>query len=334
MLPRITLITPSFQQREFLTECLGSVHGQGYPDLEHIVVDGGSTDGSVQVIESAATGLAWWCSEPDRGQSHAINKGLERATGSVFGWLNSDDLLLPGALHRVGEAFAADPDLLVHGGRRIFRSTDGTERVSSLDDATDRAGLFIHPCVNQQSTFYRLDAVRAVHGVEEALHYTMDLELWWHILFANEHATLRFDPVDLAVFRSHPASKTSTTASAFRDETAMILRNMARQLGQQDLVEVLDIGYPGGPSLRPMPLQKHHAPMVRRMIVHFLLKWHGVVHTRTDFAMMRTFLATVPLRPEQLEPSQQGTWTTLCRQLDVPGWLAFRIRRKLDHLFG
>ena len=102
-MPTISLITPSYNQRGFLKECLESVQDQGYAGLEHIVVDGGSTDGSVEVIADAASGSAWWCSEKDRGQSHAINKGLEHATGDVFGWLNSDDLLLPGALERVGD---------------------------------------------------------------------------------------------------------------------------------------------------------------------------------------------------------------------------------------
>ena len=106
MLPRITLITPSFRQAAFLEECLRSVHDQGYPNLEHMVVDGGSTDGSAAIIESYAAKLAWWCSERDRGQSHALNKGLARATGEVFGWINSDDLLLPGSLQRVGEALS------------------------------------------------------------------------------------------------------------------------------------------------------------------------------------------------------------------------------------
>ena len=100
-LPHISLITPSFMQADFLEHCLASVHAQGYPALEHIVVDGGSTDGSVAVIERYAHQLAWWCSERDRGQSHAINKGLAHATGAVFGWLNSDDLLLPDALSTV-----------------------------------------------------------------------------------------------------------------------------------------------------------------------------------------------------------------------------------------
>ena len=97
-LPRITIITPSYQQAGFLEECIRSIHDQGYPDLEHIIVDGGSTDGSREIIERYADKLAWWCCEKDKGQSDAINKGLARATGQVFGWLNSDDLLLPGSL--------------------------------------------------------------------------------------------------------------------------------------------------------------------------------------------------------------------------------------------
>ena len=98
---RITIVTPSFQQAAFLPECLRSVAAQDHPDVEHIVVDGGSTDGSRALIEAHGEHLAWWCCEADQGQSDALNKGLSHATGEVFSWLNSDDLLLPGTLQEV-----------------------------------------------------------------------------------------------------------------------------------------------------------------------------------------------------------------------------------------
>ncbi|NVO00781.1 MAG: glycosyltransferase, partial [Geobacteraceae bacterium] len=109
--PKITIVTPSYNQGRFLEKTILSVLDQGYPNLEYIVIDGGSTDESVEIIKKYADRLTYWVSEPDRGQSHAINKGFERATGEIFGWLNSDDWYHPGALQAVAEAFAANPDV-------------------------------------------------------------------------------------------------------------------------------------------------------------------------------------------------------------------------------
>src|SRR5262245_17911524 len=115
-LPLISIVTPSFNQAAFLEETLRSVTAQEYPRVEHIVIDGGSTDGSVDILRRHAAGLRAWVSEKDRGQSHAINKGFAIASGDVLTWLNSDDTLLPGALRAVGETFARRADVdLVYG---------------------------------------------------------------------------------------------------------------------------------------------------------------------------------------------------------------------------
>ena len=104
--PRITLVTPSFNQGQYLEQTLRSVLDQGYPNLEYIVVDGGSTDDSVEITKRYADRLAWWVSEKDAGQSDALDKGFARATGEVFGYINSDDVLYPGALDAVAKAYA------------------------------------------------------------------------------------------------------------------------------------------------------------------------------------------------------------------------------------
>lgn len=110
--PAISLVTCSFQQGKYLEQTLRSVLDQGYPGLEYIVIDGGSTDRSIDIIREYEPALSYWVSEPDRGQTDALVKGFRRATGEILGWLCSDDLLLPGALHAVGEFFARHPDVI------------------------------------------------------------------------------------------------------------------------------------------------------------------------------------------------------------------------------
>lgn len=334
MPPRISLITPSYQQQRFLGECLRSVQEQAGVEVEHIVVDGGSIDGSREILNRASAGLAWWCCEPDRGQSHAINKGLQHATGDVFGWLNSDDLLLPDALWHVSRAFEADASLLVYGGRRLIRSEDGTHHVAPLDDPSDPIRLFIAPEVNQQSTFYRLNALRAVGGVDEELRYVMDLDLWWRVLFTFGTDHLRFDQIDLAVFRLHGESKTMTSTRSFRDETHVLLHGMAVATGQQDLANVFAMGLRTTVRPRPMPVRLEHAPLVRRMAAYFLLKWHHVIHDRWQFEMMRAFIRTLDPKESELETEQHGRLRSLQRQLGTYNWTTFRMRRKLQHLRG
>src|SRR5262245_9832375 len=116
MYPRISIVTPSFNQACFLEQCLLSVLDQRYPDLEFLVLDGGSTDGSVEIIRRYENRLTHWVSEPDGGQSAAINRGFCRATGDVVAWLNSDDYYLPGALERIADAYRKSPDASFYFG--------------------------------------------------------------------------------------------------------------------------------------------------------------------------------------------------------------------------
>src|SRR6266511_1227657 len=113
--PRITVITPSYNQGKFIEETIRSILLQGYPDLEYLIIDGGSTDNTVEIIRKYERWLGFWTSEPDRGQSHAINKGLSRATGSLWGWINSDDLLLPDSIGSIADLHIKFPRDLIAG---------------------------------------------------------------------------------------------------------------------------------------------------------------------------------------------------------------------------
>ena len=328
--PLISLITPSYQQAPYLEECIASVHGQEVP-VEHIVVDGGSTDGSKAIIEKHAGRFAWWCSEKDKGQSDAINKGLAHATGDVFGWLNSDDALLPGALKRVSDAFAADPELRVFGGSLRNLGPDGSLSTSTINDTGEEDGLFSGPVINQPATFWRMDAVRAIGGVDPALRYVMDLEFWWQFLFRYGTGHLRFEPVELAVFRLHAASKTSTAILGFLDEIAALLTGLCERTGNDDLARVLRAGHAMRAGLRGIPAGPEHRERVRRMTLRFLLKWNAEIHRENQFVMMRA-LRDLRIDENVFDPGQRARWAALLPDLVGP-WNRFRVRRKLKHLF-
>lgn len=334
MLPRITLITPSFQQADYLEECLASVHSQGYPDLEHIVVDGGSTDGSKEIIERYAHKLAWWCSEADGGQSAAINKGLQHATGQVFGWLNSDDILLPGALRTVGSWFEEQPLAWAHRGRLQLLESGITTDFPRAVLPHDQHSLYHDPLVVQQSTFFRMDAVQALGGVESKLRYVMDLELQWQLLFREGEAGLFSHEPLLAVFRHHADSKTAQHRASFLDEQAALLHAMLLATDQRELAEVLALGRTLPTGLRRVPATRQQAWLVRAMAIHFLLKWDHVIMQEAQFIRMRALRPLLAMDLEERTPLERAWIAELQPQLDVPGWLGFRLRRKWKHLYG
>lgn len=176
--PSVTIVIPSYNQREYLEEAVRSVLGQDWP-VELIVMDGGSTDGSVEVLQRYDERIAYWQSQPDAGQSWAIRDGFRRATGDVLGWLNSDDALCPGALRAVGQAFAADPDAQWVYGHSLTidaRSHLLLHRPSVPIRSDDLFNLHLY--LPQESTLFRRSAYLAAGEVDPDLHYAMDYDLW------------------------------------------------------------------------------------------------------------------------------------------------------------
>lgn len=330
--PRISIITPSFNQAEYLEECLRSVGEQAGSDVEHIVVDGGSTDGSRQIIKRCAGGLAWWCSESDRGQSHAINKGLARATGDVVGWLNSDDLFLPGALVRVAEAFAADSALAVLSGVRLRREEGKPDIALPMEAPADRLAWLSRPRINQQATFFRMNALRSIGGVEERLRYVMDYEAWLQLVLRLPESAIRIVPWDFAVFRHHAASKTITSQAAFVDEMASVIHGLCAQAGLHEHARIMALGHRITSDLRKMPVGAEEQALIDRMAWRFMLKWHHRVYSRTDLHMMRAWLQLAP-PVAFLEHMETERLQSLRDHASPKNWLWFRARRKLEHLF-
>lgn len=330
-LPTISLVTPSFQQARFLDECLTSVRAQTGVDVEHLVVDGGSTDGSRSIIEAHSASLAWWCSEADLGQSDALNKGLSHAKGEVFGWLNSDDRLLPGALELVAKAFAADSTLQVLEGVRMV--VNGSTTTAPSNDPSDIRSLFIEPRINQQSTFYRTGLVRRLGGLDPSLHYVMDLELWYRFVFLTGAQGFRVIKTPLAEFRIHPESKTGRARERFRHEQAGVLHGLCLLVGEAGLADILRIGYQWPDMLRKLPMAEGQADRVRDMVVHFLLKWDRGVHHRVEFERMKALMAWPGLKHYEHDPLHAWRIEEVQSMLAPGSWGLYRLRRKLKHLF-
>jgi glycosyltransferase involved in cell wall biosynthesis len=205
--PRISIVTPSFNQAQFLEQTLRSILLQGYPDFELLVVDGGSTDGSVAILEKYAAHLTWWVSERDAGQSDAINKGCRRATGEAVGWLNSDDVFYPNALEAMGRAFHAHPEAgLIYGaGAKVDIECRVLKPIPYRPVNPRLLGTLFY--ILQPSSMFRRKALDTVGLLREDLHFVMDWDLALRI-------AARFDLVaihePIAMLRDYPETKTRT----------------------------------------------------------------------------------------------------------------------------
>ena len=236
-------MTPSCNQATFLERTLQSVFNQKYPDLQFGVVDGGSTDGSVDILYRNAGRLDYLIIEPDDGQSEAINKGLRLADGDIVGWLNSDDTLLPGALHHVAKFFAANPDAEWLIGHCV--EIDAEDRVVghlvptgtwTLCGALLREQPFNIP---QPACFWRSSLMRRVGLLDEKLHHCMDFDLWCRFLAAG--ATPCVIPDALATYRLHDTSKTVAQPRGFHDALLDIEARYAAMLPLLDRMRLLKL---------------------------------------------------------------------------------------------
>lgn len=224
--PALAIVTPSFNQGRYLEETLRSVLLQGYPNLEFHVKDGGSTDESVAILERYAPWLTGWVSEKDRGQSHAINKAMARVQRAEWvTWLNSDDILLPGALRAVGEWAAAgrSADAVAVVGRGLHRKEDTgrTIRARRSPDLNRQTLRNWRRCAFlQPACFFSLDAFRRVGGLDESLQYAMDFDLWVRLGEIGE-----FDLIDALLARDlhHPDAKTQRAMGACLGEICEVL---------------------------------------------------------------------------------------------------------------
>jgi len=232
--PLVSIITPSFNQAAYLEETIKSVLAQDYSHLEYILVDGGSTDGSMDVIRQYTGRLAWWVSEKDSGQAEAINKGLARATGEIIAWLNSDDTYLPGAVSAAVRAFQDHPDAVLVYGNMLAVDENGETTNLLQYKQLNLEDLLCFQIIGQPAVFFRRDALERAGHLDPTYHFLLDHHLWLRI--ALQGHILHVDET-WAAARYHTEAKNRARAAEFGQEAFRILD--WAQHNQPELASVL-----------------------------------------------------------------------------------------------
>ena len=222
----VSIVTPSYNQSAFLEETILSVLEQENVDIEYIIIDGGSTDGSLDIIEKYAARLAWWVSESDSGQAEAINKGLSRATGEYIAWLNSDDLYLPGAVAQAALALGANPEVGFVFGDAITIDTQGRKLNDLIFGDWGLEELIAFRIICQPAVFMRRSVLEQACYLDTTYHYMLDHQLWLRLA---RIAPIQHIPSTWASARHHPEAKNVAQPAGFSDETMRLLEWMREQ---------------------------------------------------------------------------------------------------------
>jgi len=225
--PKISIVTPSYNQAEYIEQTIHSIISQNYPKLEYIIMDGGSTDGAVEIIKKYSRYLAHWESHKDNGQADAIFRGFEYATGEILGWVNSDDLLLPGALEKVGRFFAIHQEsewvtggtLSINPHGKYLYNWLGNPRCNLGASVTFNHLLYLGCPFNQPASFWRKDAFFGVNGFDRNLRFCFDYDLFFRFSQRSPSANIKHF---LACFRVHGKSKSSTISNICQEENELL----------------------------------------------------------------------------------------------------------------
>jgi glycosyltransferase involved in cell wall biosynthesis len=223
--PKITVVTPSYNQGQFIEQTILSVIGQNYPNLEYIIMDGGSSDNTVEIIKKYEKHISYWVSAKDNGQAEAINRGFARSTGSILAWLNSDDYYLPNTLFTVAKQLPTDKPSILIGN--CIHTVDGTNKIfgSRVDKKHQSTNLLLEDYVIQPSSFWNKLTWEEVGTLDEKLHYVFDWD--WFIRALNKNVVFNSCQDYLSVYRIHKNHKTGSGSTKRNDELLYIYQKYA-----------------------------------------------------------------------------------------------------------
>jgi len=330
MLPKISIVTPSFNQGRYLEETILSVIHQDYPNVEHIIIDGGSTDETKEVLDKYRSKLAYVVSEPDKGQSDAVNKGFAKATGDIIGWLNSDDYYAPGAFHTLSKAFE-NPSTYAVAGYSILFEEDGKQLKASPTVNKER-DLNYHlrfPNINQPATFFRRKVMEDIMPLNINLHYLMDRELWLKYLLLYGINNVAVLDETLVYFRLHKNSKSVSQDEKFDSDYATLLYSLAKHHRLSKITELLasryDLVKEYVPSFSSYPDKETTMDMLR----FFLLKRGGLVYTKEQFDYAKKAYSLLDVPSYRFMPEEEKALERIKNIASSANWLHFRVKRKL-----
>jgi glycosyltransferase involved in cell wall biosynthesis len=334
--PKISIVTPSFNQGKYLEETILSVINQNYPNLEYIIIDGGSTDNSVEIIKKYEKYLTYWVSEKDKGQSHAINKGLKKCTGEIFNWINSDDYLESGSLYIIGNAFRTKPNLRCFVGELNIVSGDKKIIDSKKTDFSTFDSCFITTRIKQPSTFYSTSVIRKLNGVNENLHYCMDLDLWYRYILNFGIENIEVSNAIISNFRIHENSKSNCYIKELMNDKASIFFQLLNIVGEKKITCFL---------MENFELRKNYqfenwnntisASTIIKATLHFLLTEFSNIYIKEDFDLaIKIKLLLNKLNGVDIIPSDEMIKKKLYSETFANSWILFRIRRKFNHLIS
>ena len=274
--PKISIVTPSFNQGKFLEKTIRSVLLQNYPNLEFIIIDGGSSDNSVEILSKYASFLTYWVSEPDKGQSDALNKGIGRCTGEIFNWLNSDDYLAPDAFFFLGNLFREPRVEVVLARYWIHDLHSGRNFIEGTHLMCNPAKTAAYCRLHQPASYFRFSAFKKLLPLSQDLHFTMDYELWITYLLTQGQTAVVLTEAVAAHFLIHPQSKSGgQNWSRFFGDELGIFYALATHYQLNNVVNFLE-RQKNWPVLKQYTLKKklQNLPLaqVKQVCAYFLLR--------------------------------------------------------------
>lgn len=300
---KISIITPSYNQGQFIEQTIDSVLSQGYPNLEYIIIDGGSTDNSTEIIRKYEKHLHFWSSEKDNGQSDAINKGLKMVNGEIINWLNSDDYYEPNALNTVAKYFEDDKVLVVAGKSNIWKhnkiilQSPGTDIYDSLEKTIGIARI------DQPETFFSRKAIDSMGLLNQHLQYVMDKEWWIRYLLIYGLGNIKKIDDLLVNFRIHEHSKTNNSQDAFMQEAWNVYYTLAKTY-ETDEAELFKKYF----NVSLIPQHRHFPDIekqtIKKAVHYFWFLQASTFYALNDYDVAKRFLRII--QPDYLSDADKA----------------------------